>query len=251
MQKIQNQFYSVEKDVESVTKYNSKRDEIIYINDQMDVVENTLLTNITKVIDMLQTMKFIEFIHDINQYKLTIKGNIASHLREIHCLIFAEYIETGKLKQFLPKEIVGILSCFTNITVPEEKRASFPSSDSSEVKTCIIDLYNSYQKQSNNELTNNINTGTNYDMHFDIIQYSIRWCECNNDMECKRLLHEMFLEKEIFLGEFVKAILKINNIVSEMEKVAEFIGDMEFLSILKQIPLLTLKYVATNQSLYV
>ena len=251
MQKIQNQFYSVEKDVETVTKYNSKRDEIIYINDQMDVVENTLLTNITKVIDMLQTMKFIEFIHEINQYKLTIKGNIASHLREIQCLIFAEYIETGKLKQFLPKEIVGILSCFTNITVPEEKRASFPSSDSSEVKTCIIDLYNSYQKQSNNELTNNINTGTNYDMHFDIIQYSIRWCECNNDMECKRLLHEMFLEKEIFLGEFVKAILKINNIVSEMEKVAEFIGDMEFLSILKQIPLLTLKYVATNQSLYV
>lgn len=251
MQKIQNQFYSVEKDVETVTKYNSKRDEIIYINDQMDVVENTLLTNITKVIDMLQTMKFIEFLHETNQYKLTIKGNIASHLREIHCLIFAEYIETGKLKQFLPKEIVGILSCFTNITVPEEKRASFPSSDSSEVKTCIINLYNSYQKQSNNELTNNINTGTNYDMHFDIIQYSIRWCECNNDMECKRLLHEMFLEKEIFLGEFVKAILKINNIVSEMEKVAEFIGDMEFLSILKQIPLLTLKYVATNQSLYV
>ena len=251
MQKIQNQYYSVEKDVETVTKYNSKRDEIIYINDQMDVVENTLLTNITKVIDMLQTMKFIEFLHETNQYKLTIKGNIASHLREIHCLIFAEYIETGKLKQFLPKEIVGILSCFTNITVPEEKRASFPSSDSSEVKTCIIDLYNSYQKQSNNELTNNINTGTNYDMHFDIIQYSIRWCECNNDMECKRLLHEMFLEKEIFLGEFVKAILKINNIVSEMEKVAEFIGDMEFLSILKQIPLLTLKYVATNQSLYV
>ena len=251
MQKIQNQFYSVEKDVETVTKYNSKRDEIIYINDQMDIVENTLLTNITKVIDMLKTMKFIEFIHEINQYKLTIKGNIASHLREIHCLIFAEYIETGKLKQFLPKEIVGILSCFTNITVPEEKRASFPSSDSTDVKSCIIDLYNSYQKQSNNELTNNINTGTNYDMHFDIIQYSIRWCECDNDIECKRLLHEMFLEKEIFLGEFVKAILKINNIVSEMEKVAEFIGDMEFLSILKQIPLLTLKYVATNQSLYV
>jgi len=251
MQKIQNQYYSVEKDVETVTKYNSKRDEIIYINDQMEVTENTLLTNITKVLDMLQTMNFIEFIHESNHYKLTLKGTIASHLREIHCLIFADYIETGKFKQFLPKEIVGILSCFTNITVPEEKRASFPSSDSTDVKSCIIDLYNSYQKQSNNELTNDINTGTNYDLHFDIIQYSIRWCECNNDMECKRLLHEMFLEKEIFLGEFVKAILKINNIVSEMEKVAEFIGDMEFLSILKQIPLLTLKYVATNQSLYV
>ena len=36
-----------------------------------------------------------------------------------------------------------------------------------------------------------------------------------------------------------------------MEKIAEILGDMELLSILKEIPLLTLKYVATNQSLYV
>ena len=61
----------------------------------------------------------------------------------------------------------------------------------------------------------------------------------------------MVLEKEIFLGEFVKALLKINNITSEMEKVAEFIGDIELLSILKQVPQITLKYVATNQSLYI
>jgi hypothetical protein len=46
----------------------------------------------------------------------------------------------------------------------------------------------------------------------------------------------MSLEKDIFLGEFVKAILKINNITAELEKV---------------VPQLTLKYVATNQSLYI
>jgi hypothetical protein len=58
-------------------------------------------------------------------------------------------------------------------------------------------------------------------------------------------------EKEIFLGEFIKALLKINNIASEMERVAELIGDVEFLHKLKKIPELTLKFVATNQSLYV
>jgi hypothetical protein len=58
-------------------------------------------------------------------------------------------------------------------------------------------------------------------------------------------------EKGIFLGEFVKAILKINNISSEMEKVAEGMGNMELLSKLKEIPVKTLKFVATNQSLYI
>ena len=58
-------------------------------------------------------------------------------------------------------------------------------------------------------------------------------------------------EKGIFLGEFVKALLKINNISSEMEKVAELTGNIQFLSKLKEIPTMTLKYVVTNQSLYV
>ena len=88
-------------------------------------------------------------------------------------------------------------------------------------------------------------------MHFDLIDYVIKWCECENDMECKKLLNEIIESKEIFLGEFIKAILKINNITSEMEKVAEFIGDIELLSILKKFPQITLKYVATNQSLYI
>jgi hypothetical protein len=58
-------------------------------------------------------------------------------------------------------------------------------------------------------------------------------------------------EKEIFLGEFVKALLKINNISSELEKIAEMTGNIAFLSKLREIPHMTLKYVVTNQSLYV
>jgi hypothetical protein len=108
-----------------------------------------------------------------------------------------------------------------------------------------------YQSQLDLELQNNINTGFDYSMHYELIDYAIKWCDCTNDNECKLLLQQMNLEKDIFLGEFVKAILKINNIVAEMELIAEYNGDMEFLSILKAVPQLTLKYVATNQSLYI
>ena len=58
-------------------------------------------------------------------------------------------------------------------------------------------------------------------------------------------------EKEIFLGEFVKALLKINNITNEMEKIAELTGNIAFLNKLRDIPNMTLKYVVTNQSLYI
>jgi hypothetical protein len=77
------------------------------------------------------------------------------------------------------------------------------------------------------------------------------WCDCENVNECKYVLLKMAVEKEIFLGEFIKALLKINNISSELEKVAELIGDIELLHVLKEISAKTLKYVATNQSLYI
>ena len=83
------------------------------------------------------------------------------------------------------------------------------------------------------------------------MSYVVDWCSCNNPAECRQILDRLAGDKGIFLGEFVKALLKINNISAEMEKVAELTGDMEFLSKLRDIPQLTLKYVVTNQSLYV
>ena len=95
------------------------------------------------------------------------------------------------------------------------------------------------------------NTGVDYNIHYDLIDYVIQWCNCDSAPECKFILQNLESEKTIFLGEFVKAILKINNMASEMEKIAESVGDIALLHKLKEIPVLTLKFVATNQSLYV
>lgn len=249
IQNIIDQYKNIEIDVELVAKYNSKKNEIIELNEELYYTEKTLDSDVAKVIDVLQKSNFVKEEKEI--IELTLKGHIATNLREVHCLVFADLIESGKFKQFQPKELVGILSCFTNVSVPEEKRAILPISDCINVQNCINEIDKMYQNQFDSELKNKIDTGIDYSLHFDLIDFTIKWCECENDVECKQLLNTISLEKDIFLGEFVKAILKINNITSEMEKIAEYLGDMEFLSILKQVPLLTLKYVATNQSLYV
>jgi superfamily II RNA helicase len=184
-------------------------------------------------------------------YTLTNKGQIATNIREVHCIVFANIIELGLFKNFSAKEIVAILSCFTNVTVPEEKKSIHPQSKYENVEHFIQKVYDMYIFQSDLEIDNNIHTGFNYSMHFDLVDYIIKWCECESEVECKQLINTLYLDKDIFLGEFVKAILKINNITSEIEKIAENTGDIELLAILKQVPLITLKYVATNQSLYV
>jgi superfamily II RNA helicase len=249
-----NKYPTLENDVKIVSKYNKKRDELNIINDNLVKTEVILDKNIQTVLQMLRVSGFIEYDNNNNNNnsnKLTIKGQIACQLREVHCLIFAEFLEQGKFKKFEAKELVGILSCFTNISVAEDKRAVGPVSKYKGIQECITEIYELYVKQSNLEVTNKINTGYNYDVHFDLIDYVIEWCECETDIQCKELLNRMNLEKEIFLGEFVKALLKINNITAEMERISETIGDIDLLATLRKVPELTLKYVATNQSLYV
>ena len=95
-------------------------------------------------------------------------------------------------------------------------------------------------------------TGTDYNIMYDLIDPIIRWCKyAEDERSCKEIIQTILQEKNIFLGEFIKAILKINNIANECEKLCEYMGNMELLSKIKQIPLNTLKFVATNQSLYV
>jgi hypothetical protein len=109
-------------------------------------------------------------------------------------------------------------------------------------------MFSDYQQT---EIDYKINTGADYNIHYDLISYVAEWTQCEDVETCKLLLQRLAEEKGIFLGEFVKSLLKINNISCEMEKIAEMTGNIEFLSKLKEIPNLTLKFVVTNQSLYV
>ena len=150
------------------------------------------------------------------------------------------------------KQLIGIFSCFTNITIADEQKSLmvplYANKNLQEIMGQIASLYNYYQDF---ETLKQINTGIDYVVHYDLIDYTIAWAQCESAPECKAILQRLEKEKGIFLGEFVKAILKINNIASEMEKIAESIGNIALLSKLREIPTLTQKFVATNQSLYV
>jgi superfamily II RNA helicase len=260
IQQLKATYGNIDKEVDIIKQYNGKVTELKDMNELITSTTNMLDTKISKVVRILHNDNFIYMENNINdtnmnvpscRYLLTSKGKLSTFIRETHCLIFADLIETGILKKFEAKELVGILSCFTNISIKEEKQCQYPNTNNANVKACIENINEAYQSQFNVELTNFIETGIDYSIHFDLIDISMRWCECETDIDCKKLLCEISVEKDIFLGEFIKAILKINNITAEFERIAEYLGDMTFLSVLKQVPELTLKYVATNQSLYI
>ena len=115
----------VEKEMGIVSKYNYKCQELNNLKHLLGSTESTIQTNIMSVIDVLINSQFVN--NTDNGFALTVKGHIATNLREVHCLVFSELIDSGIFSQFGAKELVGIFSCFTNIMVPEDIRGASKS----------------------------------------------------------------------------------------------------------------------------
>ena len=81
----------------------------------------------------------------------------------------------------------------------------------------------------------------------DLINNVMDWCSCNDEKECQNFIDSL---SDIFVGEFLKSILKIKNISKEIEKIAEYLEDMELLQKLKNIPDKIMKFIVTTDSLY-
>jgi superfamily II RNA helicase len=233
-------------DLQSYQKISIKEKEIDQLKCHYNSLQRYFQSGVDNVLQLLSEEQYIE-----TPLKLTLQGKIASQIREIHCLAFSKLYNSNKLDDLSSKQLVALFSCFTNVRVLEDYKDNIPKSSDKKVNDIVDEVHKLYDDYQRKEVARNINTGFDYEIHYDLLNYLEEWCDSENVEDCKLVLQKMAGEKEIFLGEFVKALLKINNISSEFEKIAEMTGNIAFLSKLKEIQNMTLKYVVTNQSLYV
>jgi superfamily II RNA helicase len=250
MNDIRNEYFSLDNDLVYAQKYISREKELVELESQFKHTEQFLNKNVLTIFDFLKENGFIQTDEE-GSISLSFKGSLATHLREVHCLAFANILEQKTLEDLESRQLAAIFSCFANVTTSDEKKSFSPYCEDKKVQNIMLELKKMYESYMKVEDDQNVNTGTDYNMQFDLMTYVMEWCDAENVNDCKLVLQKMEHEKEIFLGEFVKALLKINNISSEMEKICETMGSVAFLSKLREIPALTLKFVATNQSLYV
>ena len=243
---LEQDYKFLKQDLISYQKVSTKKQEIQMLEKEMEQLNKYYHSGVEKVLHLLKEEGFIE-----DETTLSLKGKIAAQLRETHCLVFANIFINNQLDHLNAIQLVALFSCFTNISVQEDYKTLYPKSHDKDVEKIVKLVSEAYQSCQDTELKRNIDSGIEYNIHYDLLNYVEEWCKSEDIESCKFLLQKIGKEKEIFLGEFVKALLKINNISCEMEKIAEMTGNIAFLSKLKEIPNMTLKYVVTNQSLYV
>lgn len=256
IQKIKDTYQTVEQDIIVFNKYNLKQTELNELQTRQENIDNYINDDVNKVLNLLEDDGFIQYSSETEESEatkliITLKGKMASQLREVQCLVFSRLLEDKSIDHLSSKQLVSLFSCFTNISVEESVQDFTPYTDDKVVKDVIGNVAKLYNEYEDIETSMGVKTGSDYYIQYDLLNYVIEWCDAECVEDCKLVLQNLAREKGVFLGEFVKALLKINNISCEMEKIAELTGNIAFLSKLREIPNLTLKYVVTNQSLYV
>lgn len=170
----------------------------------------------------------------------TILGSIAKYIHHVPCCPLSIYLD--KLRSLEFKELVSILSIFIPISVEEEKKNRIDREEE------VEELYDRFYQY---EIDYEYYTEEEYILQYDMREFIEKWIEINTIEDSLCFLQEIEREKGISTGNFIKYILQFNNFCNELENVAEYLGDMNFLLQLKKIPEKTQKFIITNQSLYI
>lgn len=246
---IRNTYRFIDNDIVIYKNYIESKHAVEKYKQILINIKNYTYETVNMLMAILDENSFISCEGD--SIKLTSKGYNSTQIQEFHCLVAADLLDsTNYLHDYSVNQICALFSCFSNIVVKDELKYHFNSIKDVPLKSLLSNLNNLYNKYYDIEIHQQLDTGSEFTLTYDIIDYVIEWCDATNENECKIILQKL-AEKNIFLGEFIKALLKINNTANELEKVAEFNNKIDLLQKLRQIPSKTLKFVASSQSLYV
>ena len=173
-------------------------------------------------------------------------------IQEVNSFVMSDLLfNTNNFKNLNECELISLLSCFTSLTIQEKYKCYTVDGVSNKLQEVIKTIEPLYNKYYDEELRYDLDTGAEWDINYDLVKVMQEWYYADDELTCKTILQYLQNEKEIFLGEFVKTLLKITNIVNELIKVSQLLCDIELESKLKNCNEKIMKYVVTNQSLYI
>jgi len=256
MEKIKEDHPEIEKDVGLWERVDAQCKNVQKERGHMTHLQQYIENQVIRICTFLETQGFLT-IED-NKIVAKEKGSICSHISEVHGPVWVTCMidKWNYFQDFTPKQLVGLLSCVTDVKVKEECEVNVVCTDDEFLKHRVMEMKEQYEYYDTQEGSRDIRTGIRYNEAFNvnIVEEAMAWCDCKSEDACKLFIHENLNAKGISLGDFTKAILKIATAAKELRGLYELEwcnSETEWLHKLSQIEEMVLKYIATNQSLYV
>ena len=223
-------------------------------NEKYEQLKNYVPDIVSNHMNMLKFENFIDEKTDINN--ITLKGEIATIVQEMPTLAMSSFIthlkNNDKIKYITTRQWIAFFSIFTPIRISQEDKIHSVN----EIQT-VDDNTKEMIKKFDRTLDyyyrieiEQLRSGKaeKYNIHYDMCELLYNW----SDKDCN--VYNVLSEAQywgISIGDFIKSVQKVCSIAKEMEKVAILIEDNDLLSTIKEIPKLLLKFVVSNDSIYI
>ena len=169
---------------------------------------------------------------------MTLKALIASQINDVSPILLTEMLCDKVFDGLTPQEIVGILGIF----IKEHREEEYKFDGTPVIKERVEQVKEIINKIETIEKIYNI-TSTDLDISFDFIDVAYEW---SNGKEINDLLTDKLME-----GNFIKGILKINNIVNSLKSISIVSGEISTIPALYEIEKLLIRDVVSVDSLYI
>ena len=219
----------------------------------LDYLEHFVEDSLDDLLNVLLKTQFIE-VTEQREYQLTQLGKMASNIAEVHpiimSLILDKYVMFEKLSL---EQMTGLLAVFCDVNVDRDVKKLYPCSENDYLKEVLYQVEQWTREWEDRENVEHLNCGYDYEsiLNFNMPDLAILWMKCENEGQCKSFLETIKQDYGVSVGDFTKAMLKISTIARELSAISETVGNMDSLQLLKQVDIHILKFITTNQSLYV
>jgi len=256
-QMLQQEYPSIDKDVQMYKDLSTLKEERMDLVYQRQNTEHYIANHVDQVCELLVKegcMKMGDT--ECNSYSLTHIGRAAHCMQETNGVVCARAIEKGLFHDVDVPILAALFASFTDVRVASNSQSAPSRRENGLIINATFDhLYEGYHtlmRRWQDTVLEHLQV-TNEDDYVmtDTIIYDVHdWCLAETEAECKLVLQSL-ARRGIFVGEFVKAILKVNNIAQECMNACDVMENAALKVLSSKVADATLKFVATNQSLYV
>ena len=184
---------------------------------------------------------------DLTVENITVKGIVASNIHEINPIIMTELLVNDVFADITPQELIAILAVFLETRSIND---SYEKPDISSIglsRNCvdiiynILDTANYFGESEYNKFK--LDLGTQYEIFDTMIPIAFDWA---NGVDFREMIRKM----PIFEGNFIKDMIKINNILMEIESASEIIENIKLYQLCQEAKSLIIRDVVSIDSLY-
>ena len=258
LEKIKSNIQNFDSHYKSFLEYQQLIYKINHIQKNIDYLKSANSQEINSIIDFLYKNDYITFNDSVNVFNLETnnyfkyyndiiinkKGTIAKQIAECNELLLTEILTNNLLHNLSSVEIITVLAIFI-----EEKTIDGESSsiDDLDIPSKSIQVIKQIKEISNkfdfNESKYNLNTKTDWNIYLEFVQPAYMWIQNKSIYEIKSYCQ--------YEGNFIKNIIKINNILENIKSICMIIEDYDLLYKIQDLYKILIRDQVTLESLYI